>query len=65
MDYNGYYNANLTDGIVQIVGNFHSLTGPPTTRFHTPPPYDSIENFGRQIGDRISGRWQLYWRLVT
>jgi hypothetical protein len=63
--FNGYYNGSSKDGIGQIVENFHSLTGPPTTRFHTPPPYDSIQNFGRQMGDRISGRWQLYWRLLT
>jgi hypothetical protein len=50
---------------VQIVENFHGVTGPPTTRFHTPPPYDSLQNFGRQMADGISGRWRLYWRLMT
>ena len=65
VDYNGYYEGNPRDGVGQVVGNFKSFTGPRVSRFHTPPPYDSLENFGLQMADRISGRWQLYWRLVT
>jgi hypothetical protein len=65
VDYNGYYNASAKDGVGQIVGNFKSFSGPRVSRYHQPPPYDSLENFGLQIADRISGRWQLYWRLVT
>jgi hypothetical protein len=63
--FNGYYKASSRDGIVQIVGSFESFSGPRVSRFHKPPPYNSLENFGLQITDRISARWQLYWRLVT
>ena len=63
--YNGYYDASPRDGVGQIVGNFKSFGGPRVSRFHTPPPYDSLENFGLQISDRIGARWRLYWRLVT
>ena len=65
MQFNGYFGGNAQDGIVQIVGSVHGVTGPRVSRFHQPPPYNSLENFGRDLGDRISGRWRLYWRLVT
>ena len=63
--YNGYYGGSPKDGIGEVVGNFKSFSGPRVSRFHTPPPYDSLENFGLQFADRISERWQLYWRIVT
>ena len=63
--FNGFYNASRHSSINQIVGAFHSLTGPRVSRYHKPPPYNSLENFGRQWGVRIRDRWQLYWRLVT
>lgn len=65
VEWNGFYGGNAQEGLVQIVGSIHGLTGPRVTRFHKPPPYNSLENFGRDMGDRISGRWRLYWRLVT
>ena len=65
VDFNGYYKSSGYDSIVRIVENFKSVQGAPTTRFHKPPPYDSLQNFGRQIGDRVSERWRLYWRLVA
>jgi hypothetical protein len=65
VNYNGYFNSSPHDGVVQIVDNFKSFSGPRVNRYHTPPPYDSLENFGLQMADQISGRWQLYWRLVT
>jgi hypothetical protein len=65
VQFNGYYRGSAQDGIVQIVGSIHGLTGPRVSRFHDPPPYNSLENFGRDLGDRITGRWRLYWRLVT
>jgi hypothetical protein len=65
VNYNGYFNSSPQDGVVQIVDNFKSVSGPRVNRYHTPPPYDSLENFGLQMADQISGRWQLYWRLVT
>ena len=63
--FNGYYDGSPKDGIEDIVGNFKSFSGPRVSRFHQPPPHDSLENFGLQMADRISGRWQLYWRLVN
>jgi hypothetical protein len=63
--FNGYYGSNARDGLPQIVSAFHGVTGPRVSRFHPPPPNNSLENFGRQIGDRITGRWRFYWRLVT
>jgi hypothetical protein len=63
--YNGYYHASGADSITQIVDNFKSFLGPEVNRYHRPPPYDSIQNLGRQLGDRALGRWQFYWRLVT
>ena len=65
VDFNGYYRSSGYDSIVRIVDNFKSVRGAPTTRFHQPPPYDSLQNFGRQMGDRIIARWQWYWRLVA
>jgi hypothetical protein len=65
VDYNGYYRSSGYDSIVRIVDNFKSVRGAPTTKYHRPPPYDSLQNFGRQIADRISERWQMYWRLVA
>lgn len=65
VDFNGFYGGTAHSGLVQIVGSVHGLTGPRVTRFHKPPPYNSLENFGRDLGDRITGRWRLYWRLVT
>jgi hypothetical protein len=65
VQFNGYYRSSAQDGLVQIVGSVHGLTGPKVSRFHKPPPYSSLQNFGRDLGDRISARWQLYWRLVT
>jgi hypothetical protein len=65
VQFNGYYRSSAQDGLVQIVGSVHSLTGPKVSRFHKPPPYSSLQNFGRDIGDRITARWRLYWRLVT
>jgi dolichyl-phosphate-mannose-protein mannosyltransferase len=65
VQFNGYYNATGGDSIVRIVDNFKSIRGKPTTRFHKPPPDDSLQNFGRQMADRITERWQLYWRLVS
>jgi hypothetical protein len=62
---NGYYRSSGRDSIVRIVENFKSVTGPATTRFHKPPPYDSLQNFGRVTGDRIVDRWRFYWSLVT
>ncbi len=62
---NGYYGSSGRDSIVRIVDNFKSVTGPPTTRFHKPPPHDSLQNFGRVTGDRIVDRWRFYWGLVT
>jgi hypothetical protein len=62
---NGYYNRQVDDGIYPMIENFHSITGPATNRYRQPPPYDSLQNFGRQIGDRITGRWRFYWRLVS
>ena len=49
---------------MQIVHNFRSITGKPRNRYHKPPPYDSLQNFGRELTDGISARWRLYWRLV-
>jgi hypothetical protein len=49
----------------QVVGAFRSVTGPRVSPYHVPPPYNSLENFGRQTGVRIRDRWQFYWRLVT
>jgi Dolichyl-phosphate-mannose-protein mannosyltransferase len=63
--YTGYYNASQRDSLVQIVHNFRSFTGPPTTKFHKPPPYDSLQNMGRKLDDAIGDRWRLYWRLVS
>jgi len=63
--FNGYYRQSAHDSITQVLGHFGGLTGPRTSRFHRPPPADSVENLGRDLGDRISGRWELYWRLVT
>src|SRR5205823_5787268 len=65
VQFNGYFGGNAQDGIVQIVGSVNGVTGREVSRFHQPPPYNSLENFGRDLGDRISGRWRLYWRLVT
>jgi hypothetical protein len=65
VNYSGYFNASANDGVGQIVGNFKSFSGPKVSRYHRPPPYDSLENFGLQMTDQITGRWQLYWRLVT
>jgi hypothetical protein len=65
VQFNGFYGGDAHEGLVQIVGSVHGLTGPRVSRFHKPPPYSSLENFGRDLGDRISGRWRLYWRLVT
>jgi hypothetical protein len=65
VQFNAYYRGSAQDGIVQIVGSIHGVTGPRVSRFHKPPPYNSLENFGRDLGDRISGRWRQYWRLVT
>jgi hypothetical protein len=62
--FNGYYRENGNDSIVPIIQNYHSFLGPPRNRFHPPPPYDSIQNFGRQMVDRTEHRWELYWRLV-
>jgi hypothetical protein len=62
---NGYYNQGRQDGIVQVIENFKSVTGPRVSRFHQPPPYDSLENYGLGLGDAISARWRVYWRLVT
>jgi hypothetical protein len=62
---NSYYGSSANDGLVQIVENFKSFTGPRTTRYRKPPPYDSIQNFGRDTRNHISERWQLYWRLVS
>jgi hypothetical protein len=63
--FNGFYGANRHTSINQVVGAFKSVTGPRVNRYHQPPPYNSLENFGRQTGDRIKNRWELYWRLVT
>jgi hypothetical protein len=49
----------------QVVGALRSVTGPKISRYHDPPPYNSVQNFGRQIGVRVKDRWELYWRLVT
>jgi hypothetical protein len=65
VNYSGYFNASAKDGVSQMVGNFKSFGGPRVSRYHKPPPYDSLENFGLQMADRISGRWQLYWRLAS
>ena len=63
--YTGYYNGTSRDSVVQIVHNFRSVTGPSRNRYHKPPPYDSLQNFGRELGDGISARWRVYWRLVS
>jgi hypothetical protein len=65
VDFNGYYNQDGHDGLPQIVAAFHGFAGPKVSRYHQPPPYNSLQNFGRQIGDRITSRWQFYWHLVT
>jgi hypothetical protein len=65
VQFNGYYASARHDSVVGVVDNFKSVRGAPTTRFHRPPPYDSLQNFGRQIGDKITERWRLYWRLVA
>jgi len=63
--FNGYYGSGADDSITKIIGNYKSLTGPTVNKYHTPPPYDSVENFGRQIGYRVEHRWQLLWRVVA
>jgi hypothetical protein len=65
VQWNGYYDRQVDDGIYPMIENFHSVTGPATNRYRKPPPYDSLQNFGRQMGDRITGRWRFYWRLVS
>ena len=63
--YTGYYKGSASDGIDDVIGHFHGLTGKSTTRFHKPPPHDSVQNLGREVGDRLIGRWRVYWRLVA
>jgi len=63
--YTAYYQSSPRDSVVQIVHNFRSITGKPRNRYHKPPPYDSLQNFGRELADGISARWRLYWRLVS
>jgi hypothetical protein len=62
---NGFYDESRHSSLNQVVGAFKSVTGPRVSRFHKPPPYNSLENFGRQMGVRIRDRWQVYWRLVA
>jgi hypothetical protein len=69
--FNGFYDlghnayASRHTSLNQVVGAFRSVTGPRVSPYHEPPPYNSLENLGRQIGVRVRNRWQLYWRLVT
>ena len=63
--FNGFYNESRHSSINQVVGAFKGVSGPRVSRFHRPPPYNSLENFGRQMGVRIRNRWQLYWHLVS
>jgi len=69
--FNGFYDTthhgfeSRHTSLNQVVGAFKGVTGPRVSPYHVPPPYNSLENFGRQIGVRIRDRWQLYWRWVT
>jgi hypothetical protein len=65
VQWNGYYDRQVDDGIYPMIENFHSITGPATNRYRKPPPYDSLQNFGREMGDRVTDRWRFYWRLVS
>ena len=42
---NGYYGESASDGVDQIVEHYQGFTGPKISRYHAPPPGDSIQNF--------------------
>jgi hypothetical protein len=69
--FNGFYDTtsrgfvNRHTSLNAVFDAYRSFTGPRVSPYHVPPPYNSLENFGRQTGDLIKDRWQLYWRLVT
>jgi len=63
--FTGYYQESRFDSLDTVIRAYHRVTGPPISRFHRPPPYNSLQNFGRLFGDRFSHRWQLYWRLLS
>jgi len=63
--FNGYYQGQASDSLTRVIGNYKSLTGPPVNRYHKPPPYDSVQNLGREIDARIDRRWSVLWRALN
>jgi hypothetical protein len=51
--FNGYFNESAHDSVVQLVQNY--------TGHHN----HGMGLWSHQIRERITDRWQLYWRLVT
>jgi hypothetical protein len=53
VQFNGYFNESARDSVVQIVQNY-------TGHYH-----HGMGLWSHQVRERITDRWQLYWRLVT